>query len=148
MSRIWIPPQRVRVVVVGVIRRGTEILAMEIVDRIKGQVIGYRPPGGEVDYGETSDQGLTRECREELDASVEVGDVLTIIENHYELNGGTGHEVVIVRDARFVDPAVYRTEEFSIIEPADEGGAPFIDRAIWVAPNGPGAVPMLPSGLA
>ena len=147
MSGIWIPPRRIRTVVVGVIRRGEEILAMEIIDRLKDEVLGYRPPGGEIDFGEASDNALSRELREELDAEVEVGEVLATIENHYELNGSPGHEIVIARAARFLDEAIYQTEEFAIVEPADDGGEPFIDRALWVVPQGRGGAALLPYGL-
>ena len=147
VSGIWVPPRRIRVVVIGVIWRGADILAMEITDRLKDQILGYRPPGGEIDFGEASDVALAREMREELDADVAVGDVIAVIENRYDLNGATGHEVVIARAARFLDEGVYATDTFTIIEPAADGGEEFTDRALWVSPTGAAAAALLPRGL-
>ena len=41
MTGIWVPPQRIRAVVIGIIRRDAEILAMEINDHLKDQILGY-----------------------------------------------------------------------------------------------------------
>ena len=148
MSGIWVPPQRIRAVVIGIIRRDAEILAMEINDRLKDQILGYRPPGGEIDFGEASEIALAREMQGELGAEIEVGEVLAVVENRYQLNGGSGHEFVIAREARFLDQSIYSTDEFTIVEPADEGGEEFVDRAIWITPTGTEAGPLLPLGLS
>ena len=141
------PPQRVRAVVVGALRRDNEILAMELVDRLENQVVGYRPPGGEIDFGESSDVALARELAEELNQEVVIGKTLAILENHYTLNGGRGHELVVVRAANFCDQKAYEIDEFTIKEPADDGGE-FIDRAVWVSPLRLGAPPIMPSGIS
>ena len=39
--------------------------------------------GGKVEPGETKEQALIRECREELDITVSVGDVFTEVEHEY-----------------------------------------------------------------
>ncbi len=147
MMSIWVPPQRVRAVVIGALRRGNEILAMELVDRLQYQVVGYRPPGGEIDFGERSDVALARELAEELNQEVVVGETLAILENHYTLNGGRGHELVVVRAAQFCDQKAYEIDEFVIHEPADDGGE-FIDRAVWVTPLKVGVPPIMPLGIS
>jgi ADP-ribose pyrophosphatase YjhB (NUDIX family) len=148
MTGIWVPPQRIRAVVIGIIRRDAEILAMEINDHLKDQILGYRPPGGEIDFGEASEIALAREMQEELGAEIEVGEVLTVVENRYQLNGGSGHEFVIAREARFLDQSIYSTDEFTIVEPADDGGEAFVNRTIWVPLSGTQIGPLLPLGLA
>lgn len=120
---------------------------MELIDRLENQVVGYRPPGGEIEFGESSDGALARELAEELNQEVGVGETLAILENHYTLNGGRGHELVVVRAAHFCDQKAYEIEEFTITEPADDGGE-FIDRAVWVTPSKVGALPIMPLGIS
>ena len=40
--------------------------------------------GGKVEAGETKDQALIRECREELNITLSVGDVFTEVTHEYE----------------------------------------------------------------
>lgn len=39
--------------------------------------------GGKVEHGETMEQALVRECREELDITVQVGDIFTQVIHEY-----------------------------------------------------------------
>lgn len=41
-------------------------------------------PGGKVDPGESPEQALIREMREELDVAVRVGDIFTVVHYRYE----------------------------------------------------------------
>ena len=44
---------------------------------------GWEFPGGKIDPGETPQQAVVREIREELDTTVKVGDLITTIEYDY-----------------------------------------------------------------
>ena len=68
-------------VVAAVIREGDRIFATQ---RGYGeQKDGWEFPGGKIEAGETPQQALVREIREELDTGITVGDYLTTIEYDY-----------------------------------------------------------------
>ena len=68
-------------VVAAVIRRGDRIFATQ---RGYGEWKGWWEfPGGKMEAGETPQQALLREIREELDAQIEIGDRIQTIEWDY-----------------------------------------------------------------
>lgn len=68
-------------VVAAIIRDGDHIFATQ---RGYGEYKdGWEFPGGKVEPGETSQEALVREIKEELDADIIVGDLLTTVEYDY-----------------------------------------------------------------
>lgn len=68
-------------VVAAIIRDGDRIFATQ---RGYGEYKdGWEFPGGKVEPGETSQEALIREIKEELDADIIVGDMLTTVEYDY-----------------------------------------------------------------
>lgn len=68
-------------VVAAIIRDGDKIFATARgYGEFKG---GWEFPGGKVEEGETPEQALAREIKEELDAEIEVGEYLDTIEYDY-----------------------------------------------------------------
>ena len=68
-------------VAAAVIRRGNEIFATQ---RGYGEWKGWWEfPGGKMEAGETPRQALAREIREELDAEIEIGDLIRTVEWDY-----------------------------------------------------------------
>ena len=68
-------------VAAAVIRRGDRIFATQ---RGYGEFKGWWEfPGGKMEAGETPQQALAREIREELDAEIAIGDLLQTVEWDY-----------------------------------------------------------------
>ena len=68
-------------VVAAIIMRGKEVFATQ---RGFGQWQGWWEfPGGKMEEGESPQEALRREIREELDAKIEVGDLLETVEWDY-----------------------------------------------------------------
>ncbi len=68
-------------VVAAIIRKGDRIFATQ---RGYGEFKdGWEFPGGKIEEGEAPQEALVREIKEELDADIEVGDLLTTVEYDY-----------------------------------------------------------------
>ncbi len=131
-----------RPVAVALLRRGDAVLVFDVPDAVK-EVVGWRLPGGTIEFGERGTEAVTREIREELDLEiVDVTDLGTV-ENIFTYLGADGHELVRVYAARFADPRDYERERFDCIE---ANGARFT--CVWkpIAYFRAG-VPLYPEGL-
>jgi 8-oxo-dGTP pyrophosphatase MutT (NUDIX family) len=100
---VWRPQQFVQVKALGLVWRDGRLLAGEVYGD-DGSVKGVRPLGGRVEFGESWQDTLLREFKEELGTSVEVVGVPSILENIYTHHDVLGHEVVFVADVRFLSP--------------------------------------------
>jgi 8-oxo-dGTP pyrophosphatase MutT (NUDIX family) len=114
----------IRVIAICLFRRGGEILVTEGFDTSCHRRYA-RPLGGGVELGETSEQTIVREIREEIGAEVRDLKLLGVLENLFELEGEQRHEVVFVYDGEFVDRSLYQMAEIPLLE----GG--WITGAIW-----------------
>lgn len=108
----------IQTTVLGIVSRDGEYLFQRLVD--PGSDAFYRPIGGGIEFGETSAEALAREFREELDVEIDVGQPVGTMENRFTWDGDAAHEIVICRDASFVDDSLYERERF---EGVDAGGA-------------------------
>jgi ADP-ribose pyrophosphatase YjhB (NUDIX family) len=105
----------IRVIALCVLQRAGSILVFEGFDSIKERPF-YRPLGGGVERGETSQQACIREIREEIGAQVTDLKLLGVLESIFTLEGESGHEVVFVYEGRFADAAAYALDEFTVTE--------------------------------
>jgi transposase/ADP-ribose pyrophosphatase YjhB (NUDIX family) len=96
--------------------------------------------GGQVEFGERSEETLVREMREELGADVEVGELLEVVQNVYVLRGRQKHEIAFIHRARFLDDAFLGKNELPNIEPGSDEVAKWLPIAEVL--NGP--VPLFP----
>ena len=116
---------RIRVLSLGIFRRGDFIFVAEGFDPVKGERF-YRPLGGGVEFGEQAADALVREMREETGLEVTNLRYAGMCENIFTYLGQPGHEIVLLYEADFADPAVYENDEMICQE---DDGLPF--KAVW-----------------
>lgn len=97
---------RIRAIAICIFRQGDRILVHEDMDSVKGSPFA-RPLGGGIDFGETSQDAILREIKEELGVEMTDARLLGIVENIFECEGKPGHEIVFIYDGRFVDESLY-----------------------------------------
>jgi ADP-ribose pyrophosphatase YjhB (NUDIX family) len=134
-------PHRIRIAIC-IVRNKDRILVEHGFDPVKVQHF-YRPPGGAIEFGERAVDAVTREFKEELDA--DLGDLYLrgVLENLFEFDGATGHEIVFVFEGRFLDDHLNDMAELTIREPPSAGLATWITLDEVAA----GSRPLYPDGL-
>lgn len=120
-----IKPSYIRVIAICVFQRDTTILVFEAFDPRKGTPF-YRPLGGGVDPGETSEAAVIREIREEIGQEITDLRLLGVLESIFTVGERAGHEIVFVYNGRFCDETVYAQPALTIHE--DNGETL---RAVW-----------------
>lgn len=121
---------KIRAVAIAVIRRPKDgaILACYGDDPSDGRRF-YRPLGGGIEFGETSDTAVYRELLEETGAEVKPLRLITVTENIFTHRGRRGHEIVFIWECQLLDEALFEIEEIVI----NENGALAV--AHWVHPD-------------
>jgi len=99
----------------AVFRRGREILVNEVRES-DGTLIGFRIPGGHVEFGEKAFDAVQREIMEEMGIEAENYQPLPMLENIFVYNGKPGHEVVFTWLAEFKDKTLYERDEIMAFE--------------------------------
>jgi ADP-ribose pyrophosphatase YjhB (NUDIX family) len=89
------------VIAVALIYRGTDVLVMAVKDDT-GVVKGWRPLGGEIEFGESAEEAVAREFLEEIGRPVRCIKQLCVLENLYLHEGARGHEVVFAFEAELL----------------------------------------------
>jgi 8-oxo-dGTP pyrophosphatase MutT (NUDIX family) len=134
--------QHIRAVAICVFSRGDDILAVEAFDEVKSETF-YRPLGGGIAFGESSELAVRREVREEIGADIVGLRLLGTLENIFVYNGTPGHEIVQVYGGRLGDETLYAAVSIPGFE---SDGAPF--RAVWKSLGSfSERCPLYPAGL-
>ena len=120
----WRPSSTIRVNAVGLHWRDGCLLASEV-NRDDGTLKGVRPLGGTVEFGETWQDALIHESKEEIGVRIElIGDPI-VLENIYTHHGTLGHAILFISEVTF-SPNAYETDEF--LAYFEDNGDPCIAR--------------------
>lgn len=141
---IWRPANSITVKAMALIWQDDALLLSDFRDD-GGRVIGMRPLGSTVEFGEPWRDALQRTFLEELGTRITLLDNHFVMEHIYEHHGVTGHEVVFLCPAHFSDSSYYRMDTI-VFEEGDDA----IGTARWVSPDELAAkgLELLPGGLS
>ena len=136
---------QIRPLAICVFRRDNKILVAEGYDPIKSETF-YRPLGGGIEFGESSEETVCRELMEEINVDVDRSSLkyLGTLENIFTFNGSQGHEIVMIYDGALTESGLY---DQAVIVGQEANGEEI--RAVWKSLNefGEGKSILYPSGL-
>jgi ADP-ribose pyrophosphatase YjhB (NUDIX family) len=94
----------------------------------------YSVPGGGVEFGETSEQALRREMREELGAEIADLNLLFVSEEVFVVQGQIYHAIVLLYEGRFVDSGFYNQAVIPYVEgPEPRANATWMPASVFVS---------------
>jgi 8-oxo-dGTP pyrophosphatase MutT (NUDIX family) len=135
----------IRPLAICVFLHNNRILVAEGYDSVKSEYF-YRPLGGGIEFGESSQETICRELMEELKLEVDKSTLIYLgtLENIFTFNDHAGHEIVLIYDGAFQEHKVY---EQVVIRGQEANGENI--RAIWMGLDefGDGKSILYPTGL-
>ena len=135
---------QIRPIAICVFSKDDRILVFEGYDPSKKETF-YRPLGGGIEFGESSEETVRREMMEEINAEVGELRYLGTLENIFTFDGAIGHEIVQVYDGALKESGLY--EHVVII--GHEAGVEESFKAMWKSLDefGAGKSILYPDGL-
>ncbi|WP_337267663.1 NUDIX hydrolase [Oryzifoliimicrobium ureilyticus] len=112
---IWKPRDIIKAKVLGIVWRGPELLAAEVYDS-DGALKGVRPLGGSAEFGETREEALRREFKEELGCSITISSTWHFFENIFVHEGALGHEMIFAAKIELDNEELYRKDRITFFE--------------------------------
>jgi ADP-ribose pyrophosphatase YjhB (NUDIX family) len=101
----------------------------------------HRPLGGHVEFGEYALDTVHREFQEEIGQALTGVRPAGVLENIFQWDGVTQHEIVFIFTAAFADEAAYEIPEQTVLD------ARGMTRVIWRMPEA-ASPPLYPVGVA
>ena len=111
------PPNVTRPCAFVFLRADDRVLVSEMHDPVEG--VFYRPPGGGIEFRETSDAAARRELQEELDLSVGDLTLIGVREEIFTLRGQPYHEIDFIYET-WLTPLALETLDGAAIVEGDE----------------------------
>lgn len=136
---------RIRPLALCVFQRDDKIFVSRGFDSHKGETF-YRPIGGRIEFGERGAETVAREVREEINAEVANITYLGALENIFTYEGKPRHEIIMIFDGCFTDPAM--NQDDVAVTGTDKGVVLY--QGSWKRLDffrGDGAPPLYPAGL-
>lgn len=116
---------RIRIKVMCLITDGDRVLAGHGYDSVKGEDF-YRVLGGSMKFSETSEEGVRREIREELNSEIEDLKFLDVVENTFVYKGNPGHEIIFLFQGTLTDKEIYKQAKIHIVDEGYEFDAEWV----------------------
>jgi ADP-ribose pyrophosphatase YjhB (NUDIX family) len=131
----------------ALIRRGDRILVEQGRDEVEDETF-FRLLGGTIEFGEKGADTVRRELLEELQAEIEVGDLVATIENVFTYEGVPAHEIALVYESSFRDERFYELDAWDSAETAPSGTL-LVHKIAWKATDsfGSGGESLYPEEL-
>lgn len=114
-NETWRPSNKIRGKVIGLAKHNNKLLVCEVLDDY-GNLKGWCPIGGGIEFGETAKEALVREVYEELKCNAIITGDPIICENIFEHHGSKGHEIIFAFPIELSDKTIYSNNRFQIQE--------------------------------
>lgn len=106
---------QIRPLALCIIKYQDKVLVGDGYDSKKDEVF-YRLLGGGIEFGETGEEAVKREFKEELNTDLENVKYITTLENIFAYNGNSGHEIILVFSGDFVKKELYQRKDLVILD--------------------------------
>lgn len=144
---MWVVPA-IRPVALALILRPSDdaLLVFDSIDAEKDTRF-HRPLGGGIEFAETGADAVKRELKERLGADLIGVRLVGVLENIFNKNGETAHEIVLAYAAEFADDKHYEHESFEWEAHGQKVSAVWRRIAAMQTKDNPDAPPLLPDGV-